>query len=82
MDYVDIVTAANPHSYPVEPHRLARVKWDVVPALGELSLMREQSLARSRKRVRRSRGSVGSCKGKTTEISASSLENFLRSKEI
>jgi HD-like signal output (HDOD) protein len=44
VDYTDIVTVANLHSYLGKPHRLARVNWDEVPAFGKLGLTPEQSL--------------------------------------
>lgn len=45
VDYVDIVTVANLHSYLGKRHRLAQVAWSDVPAFGKLGLSPDQSLA-------------------------------------
>lgn len=45
VDYVDVVTIANLHSYMGTGHRLAKINWGDVPAFGKLGLRPEESIA-------------------------------------
>lgn len=45
VDYVDVVTVANLHSYVGTPHYLTKTDWSKVPALAKLGLTPEESLA-------------------------------------
>lgn len=44
VEYVDIVIAANLHSYIGTQHRLAKIDWDTVPAFARLGMTPEESL--------------------------------------
>jgi putative nucleotidyltransferase with HDIG domain len=44
VDYVDVVSVANLHSYIGKPHRHAKVDWSAVPALAKLGLKPAESL--------------------------------------
>lgn len=45
VDYVDVVTVANLHSYIGSPHRHARTNWASVPAFRRLGLTPDQSVS-------------------------------------
>lgn len=44
VDYVDIVTVANLHSYLGSQHRLAKLDWSTIPAFKKLGLSPEESI--------------------------------------
>ncbi len=45
VDYVDVVTVANLHSYIGTPHTLAHIDWSNIPAFKKLGLSPEESIA-------------------------------------
>lgn len=44
VDYVDIVTVANLHSYLGTPHRLAQLDWSILPVFNRLKLSPDDSI--------------------------------------